>query len=46
MTPIIKPKAPYLKNHKSQFPINQMLKDEIEKNIFKYTKGFKTKNSN
>jgi hypothetical protein len=34
-------KHPILKNYKVQFLINQILKDEIEKKKFNYTKGFR-----
>jgi hypothetical protein len=32
---VIKPKAPYLEKKKTQFSINQILKDKIKKNIYK-----------
>jgi hypothetical protein len=34
-------KHPISKNHKVQFLINQILKDEIEKKKFNYTKEFR-----
>ena len=35
-----------MKNHETQCPINQILKDEFLKKNFNYTKGFKAKNNN
>lgn len=46
ITPVIRPKAPYLVKPKVQSPNNQMLKNKIRKKKLNYTKEIKIKNSN
>jgi hypothetical protein len=41
VTGLLVPKHIIWKNHEVQFSINQILKDEIEKQTFNYTKRFK-----